>query len=185
MVAEICPEVPVLFVDTGYHFPETLEYRDHLAEYLDLEVQTLHSESEERRRLEEETDVPCIDRPDVCCRILKVQPLRSELAGYELWISGIRRSQTESRSPAEVVMESDYGPLRLHPLVRWTRSQVDAYIASQELPEHPLTKKGYRSVGCAPVTEPVSDGGHEREGRWPDAEKEECGLHDDLNNGLP
>lgn len=180
ILSEVCPEVPVLFADTGYHFRETLEYRDRLAELLDLNVRTVRADPEERRRLERRAATPCTELPDLCCEVLKVDPLRRELADYEVWVTGIRRSQTGGRNDAEVVMKSDYGPIRLHPLVRWSRSEIDTYIAEHGLPEHPLVEQGYRSIGCAPVTEPVEAGQHEREGRWPNVDKEECGLHQDL-----
>ncbi|MCI4342043.1 MAG: phosphoadenylyl-sulfate reductase [Thermoplasmata archaeon] len=174
--------LPVLFLDTGYHFPETLAYRDRIREALDLQVVSLtpvESVDEQDRRL----GAALYRRdPDRCCRLRKVHPLQEALAGYDAWITGLRRDQSSHRASTPVVEWQSLGLARgvfkVNPLASWSRAAVDEFHAERGLPAHPLWDRGYRSIGCAPCTVPIREGAGERTGRWPGTGKSECGIHD-------
>ena len=177
MVSQVCPEMPVIFVDTGYHFPETLAFRDELQRQLDLNVQTVHPDPEIRQRRANAAGPLYVRDPDLCCRIHRVEPMACALAGIEAWVSGVRRDQTHHRQKIQVVSRRDDGLIRIHPLANWTKRDLEVYIDRHALPMHPLSSQGYTSIGCAPCTRPPSDGEDERSGRWAGTDKTECGLH--------
>lgn len=181
MVARISPRTPVLFLDTGYHFPETLAFKERFARHYGLNVvdvrPALSPEEQEARhgpRLYERD-------PDLCCRIRKVEPLARLLEGLDAWVTGLRRDQSETRAGIDVLEyhETPTGhPLvKVMPLAHWTRRDVWAYIHRHGIPYHPLLDAGYTSIGCQPCTRPVSAGEPERAGRWAGFGKTECGLH--------
>lgn len=176
MVSRVIPELPILFLDTGYHFPETLQFRDRLVEQWGLNVRTLRplesgASSALRRDLE-----PYQQDPDLCCHVRKVEPLRRAMTDYNAMISGIRRDQTRVRAEA-ATLETRNGKGRVHPMLDWTESDVWNYISDHDLPVHPLYHQGYTSIGCAPCTRPVQIEGDTRSGRWAGKLKTECGLH--------
>ncbi len=168
----------VLFIDTGFHFPETLAFRDRITEELGLNVKTVRSQIEHSAFLHRYGDLYRGD-PDLCCHINKVEPLKRALEGFTAWLTGIRRDQTESRRNTPVVSRDRAGRLKIVPLAGWTQADIWRYIRRYRLPEHPLMSKGYPSIGCAPCTRPVEAGEDERTGRWSGQEKTECGLHSD------
>jgi phosphoadenosine phosphosulfate reductase len=118
--------------------------------------------------------------PNLCCFLNKVQPMQKAMHGLKAWISGIRRDQTQERAHAQIIEVQKDGLVKINPLLNWTRQEVQAYIAEHQLPNHPLLEKGYRSIGCAPCTQPVQEGQDERAGRWAGKGKTECGLHTNL-----
>lgn len=170
MVSRTTPEMPVLFIDTGFHFPETLVFRDRLTAEWGLNVRIVRPAADEFR--------PGLfgQDPDACCLVHKVEPLRRAMQGLLAWISGIRRDQTGDRATGEAV-EKVGDLVRVHPLLEWTSQDVWKYINAHDLPTHPLLAKGYLSIGCSPCTRPVHDGEDERAGRWAGQAKMECGLH--------
>lgn len=173
--SRFAPSVPVLFLDTGFHFPETLAYKDALAARLGLDVREVRPQMGHeafRRRYGE------LHRhdPDHCCHVNKVLPLRRALEGATAWISGIRRDQTPERADAPIVALVD-GRYKICPMARWTEREVWAYLDEHDLPEHPMLREGYLSIGCAPCTRAVRDGEDGRAGRWSGHAKTECGLH--------
>lgn len=177
----IMPGVPVLFLETGFHFPETLAFRDELVRTWGLNVVDVRpalSVSEQEARWG--PDLFARD-PDSCCRLRKVGPLQHALLGYSAWISGLRRDQHPNRAATPVVewqdVEAGHGVYKLNPMVSWSRSDVDAYLRDHGTPSHPLWARGYASVGCAPCTAPVEPGAPERSGRWAASGKVECGIH--------
>jgi len=179
LIGQVRPDLPVIFLDTGYHFPETLAYRDQLVERFGLTLrvvradQTLPAEQALYRR-----------DPDLCCYVNKVEPMQRALRDLDGWITGIRRDQTAQRAgalPLEVVAD---GRIKVNPLVAWTRQDLWTYIHRYDLPSHPLFSQGYLSVGCAPCTVPVT-GSDERSGRWAGTSKTECGLHTGLMSAVP
>lgn len=182
LVSRVAPDMPILFLDTGYHFAETLAFRDHLVQKWGLNVRNL------RRQSTEDGAGPGADLyrtdPDLCCHINKVEPMRLAVAGLRAWISGIRRDQSPTRRTIRVVEQTPEGLVRVHPMATWTSRDVFAYIAEHHLPTHPLLTRGYRSIGCAPCTRPASPEGDERSGRWAGQQKTECGLHTQLR-GVP
>jgi len=176
MMANRTPDMPVLFLDTGFHFPETLRYRDQIVTLLGLHVEVIGSEYDHdqfRRRHGELYR----ENPDLCCYTNKIEPLQQALAGKQAWVSGIRHDQTLTRRDSKIVSRHAPERLKICPMLKWTRDDVQDYIHQYKLPRHPLTAKGYSSIGCFPCTRPVHDLGDERAGRWSDSQKTECGLH--------
>ncbi|GAB4279729.1 MAG: hypothetical protein Kow0080_32180 [Candidatus Promineifilaceae bacterium] len=176
MISDTVPEMPIFFLDTGFHFAETLAYRDQLNKELNLNVINLKPEMGHDKFQAEYGDLYKRD-PDRCCYINKVVPLQKALKGLDAWISGIRRDQTPQRRNIPAVSRMENGLYKICPMVTWTGRDVWQYIAKHELPEHPLLSQGFMSIGCAPCTRPVYMGEDERAGRWAGANKVECGLH--------
>ncbi len=177
IVAQVAPQLPIIFLDTGYHFPETLAFRDHIVREWGLNLRVVRSNmprAEFVRRYG--ADLYRRD-PDLCCYINKVEPMRRATEGLRAWISGIRRDQSPARANIHILEQTPHGVVRVHPLANWTRRDVWRYIAQHNLPHHPLLERGYLSIGCAPCTQPVTNPEDERSGRWQGREKVECGLH--------
>lgn len=176
LASHIRPDVPVLFVDTGWLFAETLAYAEALCARLRLtNVQWLKPDplalaTADPKRLRWSYD------PDGCCHIRKVQPLEAGLTGYDLWISGRKRHQNGVRASLDM-FEAAGGRLKLNPLAGWTAAQLAAYAATHALPPHPLVAQGYPSIGCSPCTSKVRPGEDPRAGRWRGWDKSECGIH--------
>lgn len=185
MVARTVPQLPVLFLDTGFHFPETLAFRDQLAEAWGLTVRVIRAgQSKDAYRFGRPADLYRID-PDRCCFLNKVAPMQQAIANLDAWVSGIRRDQSPARAGIKILEPLDSGGLRIHPMATWRRQDVFEYIHRHQLPEHPLLAQGYLSIGCAPCTRPVYDGESERSGRWNGHGKTECGLHTVLRSPNP
>jgi phosphoadenosine phosphosulfate reductase len=170
MVSELVLDVDVIELDTLVLFPETYETRDRLVDRYGLTLKSFRPIDPPDRLWE--TDV------DACCGIRKVEPLERALAGYDAWITGIRREQSSSRAGAQKVeWSARYGVWKIQPLVDWDSKRVDAYIAVNEIPYNPLHDRGYPSIGCVHCTRPVTAGEDERAGRWAGSNKLECGIH--------
>lgn len=176
LVAEIDPATPVLFVDTGQHFAETLGYREMLAAVLGLtDVRDVRLSERERAANDPQDELWRYD-PDACCRLRKVTPLDRALAPFEAWISGRKRHQAFSRIALPVVERVD-GKTKLNPLAAWTAADIEAEMVRRALPRHPLSLAGYPSIGCATCTHAVATGEDPRSGRWAGTGKTECGIH--------
>jgi len=176
LVATIDPTTPVLFVDTGRHFPETLHYRDRLAAHLGLRgVRSVGPTAQEVARLDADLSRATWD-PDGCCAFRKVAPLQRALAGYDAWISGRKRFQASTRFDLPV-FEADDSHVKVNPLASWSAADISTYVAEHRLPPHPLLAQGYPSISCAPCTSIVASGEDPRAGRWRGLEKTECGIH--------
>jgi phosphoadenosine phosphosulfate reductase len=178
MASGIRPGVNVIFLDTGYHFPETLATRDRVADRYPIKLHTILP----RQTVEEQDALfgPRLhDRdPDACCNLRKVEPLRRGLQGYDAWASGIRRDETLTRQQIGVVeWDANRAMVKVNPLATWTQEQVDAYIMEHDVEVNSLTYDGYPSIGCAPCTRRVVQGADPRSGRWAGRGKTECGLH--------
>lgn len=173
---------PVLFLDTGFHFPETIGFRQLVAMEWDLDVVDVRGEhgSSEGQAAIHGPELYRRD-PEKCCFINKVEPLQRELERYDGWISGIRRDQSPMRSETPTMeaqmLQSGKEVLKIHPLAHWSREDVAAYVTEHSIPTHPLLEQGYRSIGCAPCTRAVLPGEDERAGRWSNLTKTECGIH--------
>ncbi|HEX9765672.1 MAG TPA: phosphoadenylyl-sulfate reductase, partial [Nitriliruptorales bacterium] len=181
LLSEVAPLVPVLFLDTGYHFDQTLDYRRRLAGELGLtvlDVRPALSVPQQDQRFGK--DLFASD-PDACCQMRKTQPLRKMLANFDGWATGVRRAQTPERTGTPIVESRRHDErwlVKVAPLATWTDEQVEGYLADHGLPRHPLVDQGYPSIGCAPCTKPVGQGGDARAGRWSDFDgKTECGIH--------
>jgi phosphoadenosine phosphosulfate reductase len=169
--------LPVVLVDTGFLFDETLAYKDMLAEMLGLRVEIARATTPTSEFLAEQgADIQARD-PDLCCARNKIDPLRPWIARSLGWVSGLRRDQARTREHVRILQSTTDGPVKVHPLATMTASEAREYMSVHGIPEHPLTAKGYPSIGCWPCTQPVADGEHERAGRWRGKGKTECGLH--------
>lgn len=176
MIGQYTPELPVFFLDTGFHFPETLALRDHLIPKLGIRVQNLRAVTGDKDLRQHHGDLHRTD-PDMCCYINKVEPLQQAKADLRAWVTGIRRDQTKARRNTPIIVRERNGKYKLCPMATWTQRDVWRYINEFELPMHPLLQQGYMSVGCAPCTRPVGAGEDYRAGRWAGKSKTECGLH--------
>jgi phosphoadenosine phosphosulfate reductase len=176
MTAAIDPATPVLFLDTGQLFGQTLDYRKALAKRLGLsDVRDLRPAYTDLATRDPKADLWRSDT-QACCQIRKVAPLDLALGEFDAWITGRKRFQSQTRARLPIV-ESSQGRLKFNPLAAWGRAELDAYAAAHDLPAHPLTAFGYPSVGCWPCTKPVENGEDLRSGRWAGSEKTECGIH--------
>lgn len=176
LVATVAADTPVLFLETGKHFPETLEYRDRLVERLGLtDVRSIRPDAGRLERLDPDGTLHESD-PDLCCWIRKVEPLSEALEGFDAWVTGRKRYQGGARSTL-VPFEWDEGRIKVNPLVDWTPKNIIEHMRARRLPAHPLVARGYASIGCAPCTQPVGAGEDLRAGRWRGLAKTECGIH--------
>jgi phosphoadenosine phosphosulfate reductase len=185
LVASIDPSVPVIFLDTGKHFPETLAYRDQLAAKLgltDLRIVTPDAATIAKR---DETGLRWSYDPDGCCEIRKVIPLEAAMAGFDASFTGRKAFQASTRNALPRFEVDTAGKLKVNPLADWTKADLDAYFAEHELPRHPLEAEGYLSIGCAPCTNKVKPGEDPRSGRWAGWDKTECGIHTPVTDGDP
>ncbi len=183
MVAQIDPETPVIMVDTGRLFPETLAYRDQLIETLGLTNVISVGPDEVAIGAHDPFKSLHASDPDACCHMRKIEPLEKALRGYQALITGRKQIHGETRSSVATLEEADWR-LKVNPLARWTRPDGDRYFAEHSLPRHPLVEKGYLSIGCLPCTTPVQPGEDIRAGRWRGTGKIECGIHW-TQNGQP
>jgi phosphoadenosine phosphosulfate reductase len=182
MATLVRPDVPILFLNTGFHFAETLAFKEQLAERLGLNVVELvgeHTvESQEAAfgpRLYERD-------PETCCQINKVEPMLQALRGLEAWITAFRRDSSPTRATAPIVdryeLEPDRWIVKVNPVAAWSRREAWAYLREHDLPHNPLYDLGYASIGCAPCTRMQLPGEPERAGRWAGLSKWECGIHE-------
>ncbi|MCB2049607.1 MAG: phosphoadenylyl-sulfate reductase [Novosphingobium sp.] len=180
LVSQIDPTVPVLFLETGKHFAETLAYRDLLTERLGLTDLRNLTPDAATLAARDETGLRWSYDPDGCCEIRKVIPLARALGGFDATITGRKAFQSSTRAnlPRFEIDNSDTaGRLKINPLIDWTPDRLAAYIAEHDLPAHPLVAQGYPSIGCSPCTHKVADGEDARSGRWKGWDKTECGIH--------
>ncbi|HTO00720.1 MAG TPA: phosphoadenylyl-sulfate reductase, partial [Microthrixaceae bacterium] len=169
LAVRVAPAIEVVFIDTGYHFPETLETVEVVRRRygLNLRIMTVAPHAEELWKVD----------PANCCSAVKVGQLDRALAGKEAWMSGLRRDEAPSRANAPIVARDLRGLIKVNPLANWSVADVDAYIVANDVPINPLLGRGYPSIGCMPCTKAVEPGEDPRSGRWAGSEKTECGLH--------
>ena len=170
LVAQVAPELEVVFLDTQYHFAETRWYVDTIQRRYDLNLRIVEPDIE--------PDDRWLDDPDACCAARKVVPMAKALAGRTAWMTGLRRDESPTRAQVPIVgYDVGRGLVKVNPIATWTEADVDRYADDRALPEHPLKEKGYASIGCWPCTRAVADGEDARAGRWAGLDKLECGLH--------
>ena len=170
MAIRVALDIEVVFLDTQYHFPETLEYIEQLHDRYSFNLTVMHPEVEP-------DDLWKTD-PDRCCQLRKIDPLARALEGKAAWMTGLRRSEAPTRAQAPIVSyDIGKGLVKVNPIATWTDLDVEGYARDRHLPIHPLREQGYASIGCWPCTQPVGDGDHARAGRWAGTDKIECGLH--------
>jgi phosphoadenosine phosphosulfate reductase len=176
MAASIDPNTPVLFLNTGKLFGETLRYRDRLQDVFGLgDLRAVAPHPADRAHLDAEGTLWSSD-PDACCHFRKVMPLRRMLEGFDASITGRKRFQTSARSEMSPV-EYFEGRFRFNPLAAWSQIELEEYLTAHDLPRHPLVDDGYPSIGCMPCTRRVKTGESYRDGRWAGLDKDECGIH--------
>jgi len=169
LAVKVDPRIEVVFLDTGAHFPETLEFVERVRALYDLNLTITQP-------VPEASGWPC--GTERCCELRKVAPLRNVLAEKRAWLTSLKRSDAPTRAAAPVVgWDATFGVVKVNPLATWTDDDVDSYLVDHDLPIHPLMAQGYRSIGCAPTTRPTAEGEDPRSGRWSGTGKTECGLH--------
>lgn len=178
LVAQVQPGVDVLFLETGYHFEQTLQTRDTVARTLPLRIvealprQTVPEQDAEYGPRLHERD------PNLCCFLRKVEPLARSLEPYAGWVTGVRRDEAPTRAGTPVIgWDEGHDMVKVNPLATWTTDDVEAYQVEHDLPRNPLVAQGYPSIGCAPCTRRVAPGEDPRSGRWAGKDKTECGIH--------
>ena len=169
LAVRVEPSIEVVFIDTGYHFPETLETVETVRRRygLNLRVMTALPHDEDLWRSD----------PENCCSAVKVGQLDRALQGKLAWMSGLRRDESPSRAGSPIVGRDIRGLVKINPIATWTYDDVAGYIADHDVPYNPLLDQGYPSIGCAPCTKPVPQGEDPRSGRWAGSDKSECGIH--------
>ena len=176
LVARVDRSIPVLFLDTGMLFGQTLDYRKNLAARLGLtDVRDLRPAYQDLAVADPEAKLHQTDT-DACCHVRKVVPLDRALSEFDAWITGRKRFHGGDRLRLKVVEHAD-GKVKFNPLANWAKEELDAYAAEHDLPAHPLVAQGFPSIGCWPCTRPVEDGQDQRAGRWAGTNKSECGIH--------
>lgn len=178
LASRVLPGVDVLFLDTGYHFPETIGTRDAVAAVMDVNVVSLtprltvaEQDAQYGPRLYERN-------PDLCCALRKMQPLEDGLAAYDAWATGLRRDESPTRADTPVVgWDAKRRKVKVSPIARWSEADVQDYVAEHGVLTNPLLADGYPSIGCAPCTRRVAPGGDARAGRWAGFAKTECGIN--------
>jgi phosphoadenosine phosphosulfate reductase len=178
LFAQVIPDVEVLFLETGYHFPETMLTRNLAARALPITVvdalprqSVAEQDAEYGERLHDRD-------PNLCCFLRKVEPLATSLEGRASWVTGVRRAESPTRADAPIVSWDDAHDLvKINPLANWSDEDVEAYQVEHDLPRNPLVAQGYPSIGCAPCTRRVAPGEDPRAGRWSGKDKTECGIH--------
>jgi phosphoadenosine phosphosulfate reductase len=170
LAVKVYPAIEVVFIDTGYHFPETLETVETVRRRygLNLRIMTVAHHNEELWKVD----------PENCCSAVKVGQLDRALLGKAAWMSGLRRVEAASRDSAPIIARDLRGLVKVNPIATWSDLDVTGYIEDHGVPVNPLTQQGYPSIGCMPCTQPVTDGDDPRAGRWAGRDKTECGLHD-------
>jgi phosphoadenosine phosphosulfate reductase len=178
MLADIAPTVRIFNLDTGYQFPETLDLRERIKDRYGIAVEFVRPEQTVAQYEAQHAGPLYVYQPDQCCHDRKIVPLRKALAGYDAWVSAIRRDQTDHRAAAGVVQwDAKFGLHKVNPLLTWTRRDVWAFVHENEIPYNALHDRNYPSIGCWPCTRAIADGEDERAGRWSGTAKKECGLH--------
>jgi phosphoadenosine phosphosulfate reductase len=169
LAVKIDPAIEVVFIDTGYHFPETLQTVEEVRRHygLNLRMMTVARQNEALWQAD----------PENCCSAVKVGQLDRALAGKLAWMSGLRRVEAASRESTPIVARDLRGLVKVNPIATWSDEDVAGYIADHDVPVNPLTKRGYPSIGCMPCTTPVGSDEDARAGRWRGSERNECGLH--------
>ena len=177
LVARVNPALPVLFIDTGKLFPETLAYQAELTAQLGLQdLRILRPDPEALGQLDPEGQLHQT-QPNQCCELRKTRPLQHALGEFDAWISGRKRYQTHTRTDLRYFENEHDQRIKINPLADWTQSNLHHYRQQHQLPPHPLEAQGYPSIGCAPCTSPVQTDEDPRAGRWRNSTKQECGIH--------
>jgi phosphoadenosine phosphosulfate reductase len=178
LAAKVRPGVDVLFLDTGYHFVETIGTRDAVEAVYDINVVNVTPENTVAKQDELLGKDLFAREPNECCRMRKVEPLSKALRGYSAWVTGIRRVEAPTRANAPLISwDKAFSLVKINPIAAWTDEEMQAYIDANDVLVNPLVFEGYPSIGCAPCTAKPAEGADPRSGRWAGQSKTECGLH--------
>ncbi|OBB32425.1 phosphoadenosine phosphosulfate reductase [Mycolicibacterium peregrinum] len=178
MAAKVRPGVDVLFLDTGYHFAETIGTRDAVEQVYGVNVVNVRPENTVAQQDELHGKDLFARDAAACCRMRKVEPLGKALAGYTAWVTGIRRVEAPTRANAPLISwDAAFGLVKINPIAAWSDEEMQAYIEANDILVNPLVYDGYPSIGCAPCTSKPAEGADPRSGRWAGQAKTECGLH--------
>ena len=178
LAAKVRPGVDVLFLDTGYHFVETIGTRDAVEAVYDIHVVNVTPDNSVAKQDELFGKDLFAREPNECCRMRKVEPLSKALRGYAAWVTGIRRVEAPTRANAPLIsFDRAFGLVKINPLAAWTDEDMENYIEANDVLVNPLVHEGYPSIGCAPCTAKPAEGADPRSGRWQGLSKTECGLH--------
>jgi phosphoadenosine phosphosulfate reductase len=178
LASKVRPGVDVLFLDTGYHFVETIGTRDAVEAVYDINVVNVTPENSVAKQDELFGKDLFAREPNECCRMRKVEPLGKALQGYSAWVTGIRRVEAPTRANAPLISwDKAFGLVKINPIAAWTDEEIQAYIDNNDVLVNPLVFEGYPSIGCAPCTAKPVEGADPRSGRWAGLSKTECGLH--------
>ena len=180
IIKKISPEIPVYFINTGYLFPETVRFKDHITDLFQLTVIDLKPATPKYLQKEPNGKLLYTSDPDHCCAINKIQPLDTVLATYDVWMNGVRADQSATRSAMKIEQAAPLNTVRFHPMLDWNQKKIFEYLKQYNIPKHPLEQRGYTSIGCEPCTRKVDLEMQAREARWFGLNKVECGLHTDL-----
>lgn len=179
ILSQVTPKIPVVFVNTGYLFPESIEFKDQVAQLLDLDVIEVRSNLSKAQQRDASGRLLYSTDPQRCCRTNKIEPLTPLLNSYDIWVNGVRADQSADRKELSVLKPTRFRCRRFHPLLDWSTRDIFRYCQDHKLPNHPLEAEGYFSVGCEPCTvrATLEEG---RAGRWPGQAKTECGINTHL-----
>jgi phosphoadenosine phosphosulfate reductase len=180
IISRIDNHIPVFFLDTGYHFPETLAFRDKVSKMLNLNLKIVRSHLPKAQQKDSSGRLLFTSNIDYCCYLNKVQPMEPIINTHDVWVSGVRADQNSNRAQMEKEIRTASGKMRYHPILEWTSKMIHEYALEYDLPRHPLEEKGYFSIGCEPCTQSILEQSEDRGGRWAGMKKTECGLHTDL-----
>jgi len=181
MLSKIDSDIPVYFINTGYHFPDTVSFRDKImADFGLTNLVDLKPLTPKNMQRDASGKMFFTSDPDYCCYLNKTQPMDAVLMKNDIWINGVRADQSKTRSAMKVEQQAPHGTIRLHPMLDWNSKMIHDYLKENQLPDHPLEAKGYFSIGCEPCTRKFDLDMQERESRWYGMNKTECGLHTDL-----
>ena len=180
IISSFDKNIPVYFINTGFHFPETLSFRDAVCNLLGIKVINLFSPTPKSMQKDSDGKLLFASDPDYCCYLNKTLPVEPLLKEFDIWINGVRGDQSAVRKMMKVEEPTPFRALRFHPVLDWNPKQIHEYLKQHKLPRHPLEEKGYLSIGCEPCTTKVDLSGDERTGRWFGLNKTECGLNTDL-----
>lgn len=180
IISRIDKSIPVYFNNTGFHFPETIYFKDEIGELLGLKILETRSLIPKSQQLNSGGNLYYTSDPDYCCYLNKVQPLEPVMMQHDIWVNGIRADQSATRKQMKVEQPAPFDTIRFHPMLDWDNKMIFRYIAEHQLPSHPLEAQGYLSIGCAPCTRKFEMNEEDRGGRWFGMNKTECGLHTEL-----
>lgn len=180
ILSRIDRHIPVYFLNTGYHFPESVAFAEEISGSFGLQLIRLNPIVPKHQQRDAEGNLLFTSDPDYCCYLNKVQPMDAILREHDIWVNGVRADQSRVRKAMKIEQPAPHGVVRFHPMLDWTIQEVYAYLREHDIPRHPLDAKGYSSIGCEPCTKKPDPNMQEREARWFGMNKTECGLNTDL-----